>query len=247
MRESLRELTNFPYGYHAGALAFHILLALPAIFILASWTSTKVPQIQTSIEIAIEKMPPSEVKEFVGTVYRRTMESSARFGLFSLAMYLLTALGFASSVHRSIQAAAPGLVRQQAILTRALLLTGGFLCITLFYFVSAGLAQFIPVLSRSAEGKLLTAAGNIVLFWAGYLTLLKCRPLSSALLLVAVANGLLVSLCQAFFSWYLTAMGRLLSIYGAVSSLLVLSLWVYVVAITFLVGARLLELSFPAD
>lgn len=245
-RKSIQALLGFPYGYHAGALAFHILLALPAIFIIVGWLGAKVPEIKTYIERAIEEMPPGEVKEFVGIVYRRSIESDTGFGIFALVFYCLSALGFAGAVQRSVQAAAPTLARQQAILTRIALVAGGFLWITVFYAVSTTLAQVFPALFGSIGGKVLTTMGTSVLFWAGYITLLKHDPLHKLLIIMAIANGFLVSIGQAFFSWYLAMVGRLLSIYGAVSSLLVLALWVYVVTTAFLVGARLLEVSSPA-
>lgn len=250
----------------AGAIAFNVLIAIVPFILAILGIAGAVLRTQGAdapgrlLEIIFDALPPlgEEFTDAIRGILVGLMDRST--GLLSVGMVFLiwvatrlvgtlrTVLRQTFDIHQD-----RGIVAGKLFDLQMVIVAGGL------FSVNVGLTIALEIITRvgfqaialDGVGRWLLAnvvSGRLVPFvsiWVMFLLIYRYLPARrirwSTALVAATFTALMFELMKQVFAWYVTTLASYSTTYGALATLVILFLWIYYSAVTFILGAEVAQ------
>jgi membrane protein len=258
IRAANRSRENFDKDIAAGITYYTFLSLFPLILGLAALGGffLKSAEVQLRVhEFIVQVFPVST--DFVARIFESLIESRGAAGVTSILVLLWSGNKMIGALTRGINRAL-GQKRPFAMLLTSLRYFGLTLILASLVFLSMALSpaieiladlelemigdrwnQILDVVASRTVGLLLTGSLISAIYWLAPYTRLPWRSLLPGILVATV----LIEIGKQLSATYMTSAAGYSAVYGSVSSIIVLLLWLYFAARVVLYGAELIKIS----
>jgi len=240
---SVGDVVKGGYTYHSGALTYHFLLSLaPLTIVLVNLLSLLPVMDPRNIEEITDKIFPQYTLKIVHEileVQKRSRETS----ILALLLSYFFSVGFVKHIGRAFSLVSEGRMGEKREIFywffMPVFLLGTVVLISLSFFLSVYLKLIIPKGFALVVEASYILPGTIVIFLL-YLSFLRSEKKVAFLFLTSFTVSALLYLMQFLFSFYLAKIFRGNILYGSLSSVVVFLIWMNLIFLTLLFGARLI-------
>ncbi|WP_457599918.1 YihY/virulence factor BrkB family protein [Hydrogenivirga sp.] len=241
---SVVDLFRNNYTYHSGALTYHFLLSMAPLTIVLLNLLSFLPVVDIGeVEQTIDRLFPQYTNKVIHEileVQKRSRETS----LIALGLSYFFSVGFIKYVGRAFSFVSEGELGERRELFywffMPVFLLGIVLTISLSFFLSIYLKLVVPPAYSAVVDLSYAIPGTLVLLFI-YRSFLKNPIGIGKLFLVSAYVSLLMFLSQLAFTWYIAHVFKGSLLYGSLSTIIVSLLWVNLLFLTLLYGARLIH------
>ena len=255
-----REFADDDCATHAAAIAFHTLFGLfPLLLgtgVILSFFSAGREAYADALQNLSELFP--EVEYLVEQNVRGSVDLRGVFGIVALGTLLWSGSRIFQALRLALNAAWDVTSRRQALKAKAvdfaavlligplmLLSVGSTALIEAVRYVVAILGDTVPFLEfLSAEAiwlaalRLIPLATSALLFEIAYVLLPNLRVRWTHALPGALLAAVLFEVGKLGFAWYVSNLASFSLVYGSLSTVIVLMVWIYISAMILLIGAE---------
>lgn len=231
------------YTYHSGALTYHFLLSLaPLTIVLVNLLSLLPAMDPRKIGEITDRIFPQYTLKIVHEileVQRRSKETSA----LALLLSYFFSVGFVKHIGRAFSLVSEGKMGEKREVFywvfMPVFLLGVVALISLSFFLSVYLKFILPKGFALLIEVFYILPGTVTVFLL-YLSFLKVKKNLFSLLLSSFIVATLLYIMQFVFSFYLAKIFKGNILYGSLSSVVVFLLWMNLIFLALLFGARLI-------
>jgi len=240
---SLLDTIRQNHTYHAGALTYHFMLSIAPLTLVLAKLLSLLPFFEIDrVEVFVDRFFPQYTAKVVHEIVqlqKRGIQSS----FLALFISYLFSVGFLKTMSRAFSYVSDGTFgeRREVFywLIMPLLMLASVLVLTVSFFLSVYLKVILPRPLSAISDTLYVLPGATILFLV-YLSLLKRRVSLWGVFSSALVVSLSLFFIQALFTWYLAQVFKGSLIYGSLSTVVAFLLWVNLIFLSLLMGARLI-------
>lgn len=241
---SLFDLLRNNYTYHSGALTYHFLLSMAPLTIVLLNLVSLLPMVELSeIERTLDRFFP----QYTNRVVQEILEVQKRSGqtsLIALGVSYFFSVGFIKYMGRAFAFVSEGELGEKRELFYWLFmpvfLLGTVLVISLSFLLSIYIKLVIPTGYSLLLDLSYVLPGALMLSLI-YRSFLKRGIGVTRLFLLSTYISLLMFLSQLAFTWYIAHLFKGSLLYGSLSTIVVSLLWINLIFLILLYGARLIH------
>ncbi len=232
------------YTYHSGALTYHFMLSMaPLTIVLLNMLSllpiTDMGEIERTIDRIFPQYTNTVIHEIL-QVQKRSRETS----IIALGISYFFSVGFIKYVGKAFSFVSEGELGERRELFywffMPLFLLSVVLVMSASFFLSIYLKLVIPKGYSVLIDLSYIIPGTLILFLL-YRSFLKDGFGIGKLLGISAFVALLMFATQLAFTWYIAHLFRGSLLYGSLSAIVVFLLWMNLIFLTLLYGARLIH------
>ncbi len=239
---SVFDIFDKGYTYHSGALAFQMLLSLVPLMIIAVNLVPLLPFVDFyKLEELLIKWFPEHAQKVMYELLE-LQRRGTKTSIIALALSYFFSVGFMKKLGMSIGFVTEDKFRERGELFfwffMPLLLLVGVILFSLTFFLSIYLKVLFPeIFPLLVDMVYILPLGVIILVL--YVSFLHVN-LSFSLFLVSYMTAGTIALVQWGFTWYVSYVFKSSVVYGSLSTVILFLMWLNVLFLTFLLGARIL-------
>jgi membrane protein len=241
---SLFDVIRHNYAYHSGALTYHFMLSMAPMTIVLLNLISFLPVLDIEkVEATLENMLP----QYTGVVVREILEVQKRShetSLIALSLAYFFSVGFIKYLGRAFSFVSDGRLGGKRELFywvfMPVFLLGAILVILTFFFLSLFVKVMIPKDYIYLIDLIYMFPGTVVVAIL-YKSFLKSEITLLRLITTSLYISALMFLTQLAFTWYIANLFRGSLLYGSLSTVIVFLLWINLIFLTLLYGARMLS------
>ncbi len=231
------------YLYHAGALSYHLLLALAPLSVILVSFADLLPFFDIDrLEAIADRLFPRYASDIVHEVLdlrRRRTESS----LLAVLISYIFSVGFIRSMGKAFSAVSEGVFGERREAFYWIFMPIFLLAVVLFILLSFALSVYLKIVLPEGYRMVLDLAYTLpaaLLLTVLYLSFLKRRVSLPRVAGVSLLTSFSLFVLQLAFSWYTANVFRGNVLYGSLSGIVIFLLWTNLIFLSLLMGARLI-------
>ena len=232
------------YTYHSGALTYHFMLSMaPLTVVLLNMLSLLPITDIGEIERTIDRLFP----QYTNTVIHEILQIQKRSGetsIIALGLSYFFSVGFIKYVGKALSFVSEGEFGEKRELFYWFFMPLFLLSVVLILSVSFFLSIYLKLVIPKGYSVLLDLSyilpGTLILFLL-YRSFLKDGVGVGKLFGISAFVALLMFVTQLGFTWYIAHLFRGSLLYGSLSAIVVFLLWMNLIFLILLYGARLIH------
>ncbi len=237
------DLLRQNYLYHSGALTYHFMLSIAPLTIVLIHLISFLPFFEISrVEPFLDRLFPQYTSRVIHEIIQ-VQQKGTQTSFLALGVSYVFSVGFLRNLSKAFSYVSEDLLGGKREVfywfLMPLLMIALVLIISLSFFLSVYIKLVLPK-SLSTFADLFYILPGALVILTLYVSFLKRKVNPVALVLTSLLVSLGMFILQSAFTWYVAKVFKGSLIYGSLSTVVAFLLWINLIFLSLLLGARLI-------
>ena len=231
------------YTYHSGALTYHFMLSIAPLTVVLVHLLSLLPFFEIErIELLLDRFFPQYTSRVIHEIIQ-LQQKGFQTSFLALGISYVFSVGFLRNVSKAFSYVSEGLLGGKREVfywfLMPVLMLAFVSILSASFFLSVYLKVILPKYLSALSDLSYILPGATILFLL-YLSFLKRRARLKVILTASLFVSLMMFLLQTLFTWYLAKVFKGSLLYGSLSTAVAFLLWINLIFLSLLLGARLI-------